>query len=45
MLISVREINKKFRVKPNVVLHVGAHNAEESEAMRESGWGGGRLFG
>ena len=37
MLISVREIYKKFGVKPKVVLHVGAHKAEESESMRASG--------
>jgi hypothetical protein len=45
MLISVREIDKKFGVKPKVVLHVGAHKAEESESMRASGWGGRRQFG
>jgi hypothetical protein len=44
MLISVQEINKKFAVKPKVVLHVGAHKAEESESMRASGWGGGEDY-
>ena len=44
MLISVREINKKFGIKPKVVLHVGAHKAEESESMRASGWGAGKTI-
>jgi FkbM family methyltransferase len=44
MLISVREINKKFGVKPKVVLHVGAHKAEESESMRHFGWGAGKTI-
>ena len=40
MLIGVREIEKNFGIVPKVVLHVGAHKAEESESMKESGWGG-----
>jgi FkbM family methyltransferase len=39
VLISVHEIKKEFGVKPKVVLHVGAHKAEESESMKAQGWG------
>jgi len=39
MLINVYELSQKFGVNPKVVLHVGAHKAEEYESMKNSGWG------
>ena len=39
MLISVKEINFVLRFKPNVILHVGAHKAEESFEYEKYEWG------
>ncbi len=38
MLISPAHLEKWFYVKPKRIAHVGAHNAEESEAYSELGW-------
>jgi len=38
MLISVDEMTKIFDIKPNGVLHIGAHLAEESIAYESFGW-------
>jgi len=39
MLITVRELQKWFRVEPATILHVGAYLAEEDYAYRTAGWG------
>jgi len=39
MLISVETLCDKFDVQPNGVLHVGAHNGEESVNYDKYGWG------
>ena len=39
MLISVATLTRYFGVRPAGVLHVGAHEAEESEAYRAFDWG------
>lgn len=44
MLISPKELSKKFGVVPNTVLHVGGHLGEESEEMRASNWGVDGIF-
>ena len=38
MLISVTELDRYWRIKPNGVLHVGAHLGEESKAYDTHGW-------
>lgn len=38
MLISVEEMNEIFDIKPNGVLHIGAHLAEESTVYERFGW-------
>ena len=38
MLISFRELTLLWRIKPNGVLHVGAHEAEESTDYTSNGW-------
>ena len=38
MLISPAHLEKWFHVKPKRIAHVGAHNAEESEAYSHLGW-------
>jgi len=38
MLISFRELTLLWRVKPNGVLHVGAHEAEESAEYTKNNW-------
>lgn len=39
MLITVSEIVASWKIKPNGVLHIGAHEAEESAAYRKYSWG------
>ncbi len=39
MLIPVRELVRNFKVRPEGVLHVGAHMAEESTEYKLHGWG------
>ena len=38
MLISLEEMSEIFDIKPNGVLHIGAHLAEESEIYERFGW-------
>jgi FkbM family methyltransferase len=38
VLISPSHLKKWFYVKPKLIAHVGAHNAEESEAYSALGW-------
>jgi FkbM family methyltransferase len=38
VLIQVSELVKFWDLKPNGVLHVGAHEAEEATAYEEAGW-------
>jgi FkbM family methyltransferase len=40
VLIPVQELVKVFHVRPNGVLHVGAHLAEEAPMYEEYGWQG-----
>lgn len=40
MLIPVHELVRLFNVRPNGVLHVGAHMAEEAAMYEEYGWQG-----
>ena len=45
MLIPVNELVRNFDVRPNGVLHVGAHLAEESSMYEAQGWhGSSRIF-
>ena len=39
MLIPIKTLTKLWKIKPNGVLHVGAHNAEESYVYNKYGWG------
>jgi FkbM family methyltransferase len=39
MLFSVSELGSNFNVKPNGVLHVGAHKGEESSEYQKYNWG------
>jgi FkbM family methyltransferase len=38
MLISVSELSKHWGIKPDGVLHVGAHLGEEARQYEENGW-------
>ena len=39
MLISCKEINSIWGIKPNGILHIGAHEAEESKEYSRLSWG------
>lgn len=39
MLISARQLSRYWGLNPARLLHVGAHEAEESHSYREAGWG------
>lgn len=39
MLIPISDLTRIWRIKPDYVLHVGAHMAEEAIAYRASNWG------
>ena len=40
MLFSVNELVRVYKIKPQGVLHVGAHNAEEEKEYVSNGWQG-----
>lgn len=44
LLMTPAALERLWRVRPNVILHVGAHSGEELESYENLGWGAAGVF-